>query len=106
MPYDDPDSTDPMTLHGVVVDVDGVEAQREMAACFIEEFIRMGFGRERLLALFRTRGYAGPHLAYRVLGEETVTALVDGILRRWGPRTPAQTPDRAPDGSVRLPVLG
>lgn len=123
MPYDDPDATDPMTLHGVMFDTDGDAAQREMAACFIEEYIRLGFDRPRLVKLFQTRGYAGPYMARRVLGEETIVQMIDELLARWGPRLPADrdcspaapgrleetcspvAPGRFERGRVSLPVL-
>ena len=40
MPYGDPDHTDPLTLHGVVVETDDPTCVQEMAACFIEEYLR------------------------------------------------------------------
>ena len=88
MPYDDPDTTDPMTLHGVMFDVDDADAHREMAECFIEEYIRLGFDRARLVKLFHTRGYAGPHMALKILGEPAIERLIDSCLARWGPRAP------------------
>lgn len=80
MPYDDPDPTDPMTLHGVGVETDDENAMVEMAQCFIEEFARMGFSADRLLRMFTHPGYAGPHLAYRHLGEERIRGLIHDEL--------------------------
>ena len=88
MPYDDPDPTDPMTLHGVVLDADEpppLEAVREMAECFVEEYARLGFDRGRILRIFANPGYAGPNMAYEMLGEKDVFKLVDDVLARWGP---------------------
>ena len=88
MPYDDPDPADPMTLHGVLLDADEPpprEAIREMAACFVDEYARLGFDRERILRMFTTKGYAGPNMAYERLGETEVCGLVDDVLARWGP---------------------
>jgi len=92
MPYDDPDATDPMTLHGVVLDSGAPppEAIREMAECFVEEYARMGFDPQRILRMFQTRGYAGCHMAYEELGEAAIRTMIDEIVKRWGPR-------RAPD---------
>ena len=67
MPYDDPDATDPMTLHGVVVETESDAAMRDMAECFVEEYIRSGFEADRILKMFQTQGYAGPFLAYQTL---------------------------------------
>ena len=88
MPYDDPDPTDPMTLHGVVLDADeppSLEAVREMAECFVEEYDRLGFDRGRILRVFANPGYAGPFMAYELLGVQQVIEMVDGVLARWGP---------------------
>lgn len=38
MPYDDPDPTDPMTLHSVVVETRDNSAMTDMAECFIDEY--------------------------------------------------------------------
>ncbi|HYG60759.1 MAG TPA: hypothetical protein VD902_22005 [Symbiobacteriaceae bacterium] len=47
-----------------------------MAECFAEEFARMGYSEEALMALFRNPFYCGPHAAYREFGEEWVRRLV------------------------------
>lgn len=87
MPYDDPDPTDPMTLVGVECPTADEGAMRVMAECFIEEYVRLGFDEERLLRLFRTRGYAGPNLAWQALGEEAIRAMIAEQLdcRRTAP---------------------
>ncbi len=88
MPYDDPDPTDPMTLHGVVLSDDEPPPRstiRVMAECFADEYARLGFDRTRILKMFTTQGYAGPNMAYEVLGQDEVIELVDDVLARWGP---------------------
>lgn len=105
MPYDDPDITDPMTLHGVMFETGDAGAMREMAACFVEEYARMGFGPDRILKLFKTRGYAGPYLAYHVLGDSVIRALIDECVQAWGPRSPAPRLERHATGDLGLPVL-
>lgn len=47
-----------------------------MAECFAEEFARMGYSEEALLALFRDPFYQGPHLAFQQRGEEWVRTLL------------------------------
>lgn len=95
-----------MTLQGVLFEVDDLEAHREMAACFIEEYLRLGFDRQRLLKLFQVRGYAGPHLAWRMLGETEIVRMIDELTARWGPRLPAdRLPTRDAAGHASLPVL-
>ena len=69
MPKREADSEDPMELVGVRLPVEGDTALREMAECFAEEFIRLGHSEEETLGLFRDPFYAGPHEAYRNLGE-------------------------------------
>lgn len=88
MPYDDPDPSDPMTLHGMVLDDEGPTpaAMREMAECFAEEYARLGFDRTRILKMFTTKGYAGPFMAHEMLGATEIAGLVDDVLMRWGPR--------------------
>jgi len=105
MPYDDPDPTDPMTLHGVGVETDDDSAMVEMTACFIEEYARLGFDAHRILHMFRTQGYAGPALAMRTLGPERIRALIaQEMARRGEPDCPA---DASPTNSadISLPVL-
>ncbi len=83
MPYDDPDPTDPTMLVGVVLP-SGVEAMRDMAYVFAEEFARIGFDAKGLLDIFRNPFYAGAHQAYRALGEDAVRAVVDECVAVWG----------------------
>ena len=105
MPYDDPDPTDPMTLHGVMFETGGNEANREMAACFIEEYLRLGFDSDRILKMFKTRGCAGPFMACQTLGETAIMALIDEqILLRNHRRSPAMNL-RKGNGDITLPVL-
>ena len=105
MPYEDPDPTDPMTLHGMAFETESVDATREMAACFIDEYQRLGFDRARLLQLFKTPGYVGPHLAYQTLGHEQIVSLIEEHALRWGPREGATPVDRNSAGDVTLHVL-
>ncbi len=105
MPYEDPDPTDPMTLHGVSVETDNVDAHREMAECFIEEFLRMGFDRERLMRIFQNPGYAGPFMAFQELGEAEILKLIDEQIRLRGPRSARGSGIRATDDEISLPIL-
>ena len=79
---------------------------RHMAECFIEEYLRMGFDAERVLHLFRNRGYAGPHMAYEALKEPAIKALIDEQVRRRRPRSASsQCIERNECGDITLPVL-
>lgn len=100
MPYQDPDPTDPMTLHAMGLETDDPEVHRDMALSFIEEFMRMGYGRERLLSMFQIPQYIGPHLAYQTLGEAAVAELIDEVAERWGGRRDCSVVRRDENGEV------
>ncbi|MDP2675994.1 MAG: hypothetical protein Q8Q00_14015 [Dehalococcoidia bacterium] len=71
---------DPFEMVGVVLpEVMDDAALTEMACCFVEELARMGYGREKLMRVFRDPFYKGPHDVYRSKGEEFVRALVDQV---------------------------
>jgi len=105
MPYEDPDPTDPMTLHGVEIETESDEAMVEMAICFIEEYARLGFDAGRIERLFRTRGYAGPVMALKVLGEDRIRKLVAEEVALRGPRFLTKNRCTATTTGVSLPVL-
>ena len=86
MPHNDPDPTDPMALHGVAVQTDDPSVMREMAQCFIEEYLRMGYARDRVLSMFAILRYPGPYMARQALGDNAIAALVDDVASRWGSR--------------------
>jgi hypothetical protein len=83
VPYDDPDPGDPTVLVGVELPGD-VEAIRDMAWVFAEEFARMGFDAPRIAALFRSSFYAGAHQALRVLGSTEVSAIIGECVGVFG----------------------
>jgi hypothetical protein len=106
MPYNDPDMTDPMTLHGVEIEVEGDEANREMAQCFIEEYLRIGFDAPEILRIFRTKGYAGPNMALHRLGEATIRSMIEAEVGLRRPRAGRGCLSSANDGDrIPLPVL-
>ena len=83
MPYDDPDPSDPTLLVGVEVPrEDG--SQLEMAYVFAEEFARLGFSEQRLLALFHHPYYAGANRSFNILGEEKIRSIIQETLSIWG----------------------
>ena len=83
MPYKDPDPTDPNVLVGVMLPADA-EAMRDMAYVFAEEFARLGYTREQLRWLFKNPFYGGAHGAYRKLGENEISSIIDECLNVWG----------------------
>ena len=105
MPYEDPDPTDPMTLHGVAVETDDDQAMRDMAACFVEEYARLGFDSERIMAVFKTKGYAGPHMALEAMGETAIGKLIADTMELRRPRPSVGAMEVLPGTDIRLPVL-
>lgn len=105
MPYDDPDPTDPLTLHGVGVETDDDEAMRDMACCFIEEYARLGFDVDRIRQIFLGDEFAGPALARRVLGDSVIRAMIDEEVAKWGPKAPGRLETTMQPGGLGLPVL-
>ena len=105
MPYDDPDATDPMTLHGVVVETESDAAMRDMAECFVEEYIRSGFDEDCILKMFKTTGYAGPFLAYQTLGEDAIRRIIEELIPLWGGRKDETARSSRASGQISLPVL-
>ncbi len=83
MPYDDPDPNDPNMLVGVEVPAEK-GSELEMAYVFAEEFARLGFSEQRLLALFHHPFYAGANRALKVLGEDKIRAVIRETLAVWG----------------------
>lgn len=106
MPYDDPDPTDPMTLHGVAVETTDDMATLEMAECFIDEYARLGFDTNRILHMFNTRGYAGPYIATSILGKDRIRTLVETVVARWGGRRDGAVGLAVGNRNVSLTVLG
>ena len=105
MPYDDPDPTDPMTLHGMSCETESDDAVREMAYCFIEEYFRLGFDPDRVFKMFTTSGYLGPNLAYETLGEEKIRELIDELAAMWAGRWNRDQLVRDDQGDIGLKVL-
>ncbi len=105
MPYNDPDATDPMTLHGVVVETDDDRAMRDMAECFVEEYLRSGFDAARITAMFQTQGYAGPYLAYQTLGPAVIQRIIEQQLSLRGNRKPKAPGAPVGEIGISLPVL-
>ena len=82
-PFED---DDPMELVGVALPDGDIE---EMAACIVEEFVKMGFDDAHLLDLFKHPFYAGTHRIYHQKGEDYVKGLIERVRLRWGLPSPA-----------------
>lgn len=105
MPYDDPDATDPMTLHGVELPVEDASAAREMAECFVEEFIRLGHSSTAILELFLAGEFAGPAMALEQLGRDQIETIIGEQFMRWGGRGLGIKTELSPSGAVSLPIF-
>jgi hypothetical protein len=51
-----------------------------MAECWVEEFARMGYSEDALVALFRNPFYQGPHLAWQQKGEPWVREMIGRVV--------------------------
>ncbi len=85
MPLREPDPRDPMELVAVRLPVADQAALTAMAECFAEEFIRLGHCGDDVLELFKNPFYVGPHKAYRELGEERISEMIDRYDRIFRP---------------------
>ena len=83
MPKDEVDPEDPLELHGVAL-LTEEDTNVEMAECFIEEFMRMGYRPEQILALFLGAHYIGPNMVLQSRGEPFVRDLITEVFARWG----------------------
>jgi len=83
MPKDEFDFEDPLGLNGVsfLTEEDTTET---MCECFIEEFMRMGYNANQVLALFRNPQYLGMNLVLEKRGEQFVRNAITDIFGRWG----------------------
>ena len=83
MPKNEFDFDDPLELNGVGLagEEDTTEA---MAECFIEEFMRLGYNAQQMLALFRNPHYIGMNMVVQNRGEQFVRDRIEDIAMRWG----------------------
>ncbi len=85
MPKDEFDFDDPMELSGVGL-VTREDTTRDMAECFVEEFMRLGYAPIQILALFRNTHYLGPNMVLQKHGEPFVREIISETFARWGRR--------------------
>ena len=83
MPKDEFDFEDPFELNGMAF-MTHEDTTNDMAECFIEEFMRMGYGHKQVLALFRNPHYIGPNMAFEKRGEPFIRDLIADVFARWG----------------------
>ena len=78
---------DPFELNAIGIPDPSGTCTREMAACFAEEFLRLGFPPGRVLALFESPRYALAHQALQALGAHEIRGIVERLARVWSPST-------------------
>lgn len=72
---------DPFELVGVRIPVDpSIDADADMARCFVEEFALLGVPRERITQLFRSPFFAGTHAILESRGEAFVQGIIAGVF--------------------------
>ena len=105
MPKDEFDFEDPLELNGVAF-LTEEDTSAEMAGCFAEEFMRMGYNHKQVLALFRNPHYTGPNMVLANKGEPFVRDIIAETFARWG--RPIQWPAKAAtiDQSIPPPAGG
>ena len=85
MPHKETEPDDPLELNGVVLPAPDETSLKEMAMCFVEEFLRDGWSDEQLRAMFRNPRYRGPYLVWRQKGEAYVEAVIHDVRQRGRP---------------------
>lgn len=83
MPKDEFDFEDPFELNGMAF-LSHEDTTNDMAECFTEEFMRMGYSHLQVLALFRNPHYLGPNMAFEKRGEPFICDLIAEVFARWG----------------------
>jgi len=83
MPKDEFDFEDPFELNGMAL-LSHEDTTDDMAECFAEEFMRMGYNHKQVLALFRNPQYLGPHMAFEKRGEPFIREIITDVFARWG----------------------
>ena len=79
------DPHDPFDLVGTPVpQEEGHDNLGEMARCFVEEYLNMGWTDEAILGMFQKPKYRGPHLVYQQRGEPHVRQLIAQAQAKHG----------------------
>lgn len=105
MPKDEFDFEDPLELNGVAF-LTEEDTSAEMAECFAEEFMRMGYNHKQVLALFRNPHYVGPNMVLSNKGEPFVRDIIVETFARWGQPVQWPTTTATIDHSIPPPAGG
>lgn len=84
MPSKEPEPDDPFELTGVALPAPDDTSLREMAVCFVEEFLRDGWTDDQLRAMFRNPSYRGPYLVWRQKGDVYIEEVIQEVRLAWG----------------------
>ncbi len=77
----EPEHDDPYEIVGVRFALpEGVDGDREMARCFVEEFALMGWSPDRIRSLFANPQYAGAHDLVRRRGQGIVDEAIATVF--------------------------
>src|SRR5262249_32143040 len=60
------------------------DTTNDMAECFIEEFMRLGYNHKQVLGLFRNSFYIGPNMVLEKRSEPFIRELIAEVFARWG----------------------
>ena len=82
MPKNECDPEDPLELVGVELSANENQLY-DMALCFAEEFARDGWSRAQILAMFKNPFYAGPHLAWKQMGDSFIDNVIEEAIQTW-----------------------
>lgn len=94
MPKNEFDFDDPLELYGVALTT-SEDTTEVMTECFIEEYLRLGYSAEQVLALFRNPFYLGVHMVLQNRGEPFVRETINRVFAVWG-RPGLREPDGTP----------
>ena len=90
MPHDEFVAEDPMELVGMILP--GQPGMLEaMAETFVDEYVRLGWDEERLMALFRNPFFQGTYRVYHLRGEAYVRGLIRRTIAKWGIKAVPET---------------
>lgn len=83
MPYREPDPDDPLEYRRVAVPIESVKMLEDRVACFCEEFMKLGYGKEEIYALFTNPFYSATHELSIRLGEDRILELLEQTLGKF-----------------------
>ena len=83
MPYGEPEAGDPFEIVGVGLP-GSAESESDMAYTFAEEFARLGYSEQTLMALFINPHYRAAHGSYLALGKEKILEIIKECVGVWG----------------------